>query len=243
MTNDVEMALKTNTSGTAITFKVTRLPSDPALDSVVVKYRRQKSSGVLAWSSSAPLEDPEVGDTITVSDLTSGSFYEFYPVAVDGESSESGPGNILRVIPSSGSALSKVLQAIAGELTSWVPSENIQVADSFEGKFAPGMRAALVEVESSTSERVFNTLIWITHSVKVHLVFGDLDLAGRRETIERLATEIRDHFDKNLSCFSAIDGYYDTRAHAVEFGQSNFEGRPGATADAVVRLDCIVDGE
>lgn len=241
MTNDVEVAVKTNSSGTSIVFTVTRLPSDPNLDHVLVRYRLFKATGVLAWSDSQQLSDPDVGDTITVSGLTADKLYEFFPVAVDTSSNESNPGNILRVVPSSGSTLTKILQAVASELVNWVPAENIQIAGEFEGKFDPGSKAALVEAEATVCDRVFNTLTWVTHTVKIHLVLGDLDLAGRRSAIERLATEIRDHFEKNLSCFSAIGGYYDTRAHRIEFGSSAFSDSPGRTADAVVRLDCIVE--
>jgi hypothetical protein len=241
MTNDVEIAVKTNASGSAITFEITRLPADPALDKVLVRYRLLKTTGVLPWSDSQPAESPQPGDTITVAGLTEGSFCEFYPVAVDTGSNESDPGNILRVIPSSGSALTKVLQAIASELTNWIPAENIQIAEEFEGKFDPGARAAIVEPASIQTQRVFNTLTWTTCRVRIHLVFGDLDLGQRRQNIESLATEVRDHFEKNLSCFSAIDGYYDTRARAVEFGSSAFPKTPGRTADAVVTLECITE--
>jgi hypothetical protein len=241
MTNDVEIAVKTNSSGSAITFEITRLPTDPDLDHVLVRYRLFKSDGVLSWSDSDPANDPEVGDTITVSGLTEGKLCEFFPVAVDTSSEESAPGNILRVIASSGSTLTKLLQAIASELTSWVPAENIQIADEFEGKFDPGRRAAIIEPDALNTQRVYNTLTWVVNTVKVHLVFGDLDLGERRKNIEKLATEVREHFDKNLSCFAAIDGYYDTRAHRIEFGSSVFPGKPGQTADAVVRLDCILE--
>ena len=241
MTNDVEIAVKTNTSGTAITFEITCLPTDPALDKVLVRYRLFKTTGVLSWSDSDPANSPQLGDTITVSGLTEGSFYEFYPVAVDTGANESNPGNILRVIPSSGSTLTKVLQAIASELTSWIPAGNIQIADEFEGKFDPGSRAAIIEPASVQTQRVFNTLTWTTSTVKIHLVFGDLDLGERRQGIEGLATEIRDHFEKNLSCFSAIDGYYDTRARGLEFGSSAFPKTPGRTADALVTLECITE--
>ncbi len=241
MTNDVEIAVKTNASGSAVTFEIICLPSDPALDKVLVRYRLLKTTGVLSWSDSQPANNPQVGDTITVPGLAEGSFYEFYPVAVDTGSNESNPGNILRVIPSSGSTLTKVLQAIASELTSWIPSGNIQIADEFEGKFDPGSRAAVIEPASVQTQRVFNTLTWTTSLVKIHLVFGDLDLGGRRRGIESLATEIRDHFEKNLGCFSAIEGYYDTRARAVEFGSSAFPKTPGRTADAVVTLECITE--
>jgi hypothetical protein len=186
MTNDVEIAVKTNASGSAITFEITRLPADPALDKVLVRYRLLKTTGVLPWSDSQPAESPQPGDTITVAGLTEGSFCEFYPVAVDTGSNESDPGNILRVIPSSGSALTKVLQAIASELTNWIPAENIQIAEEFEGKFDPGARAAIVEPASIQTQRVFNTLTWTTCRVRIHLVFGDLDLGQRRQNIESL---------------------------------------------------------
>lgn len=241
MTNDVEIAVKTNASGSAITFEITRLPDDPGLDHVLVRYRLFKSTGVLSWSDSDPAGDPQVGDTITVSGLTEGKLYEFFPVAVDESSNESAPGNILRVIPSSGSTLTKILQAIASELTNWVPAENIQIADEFEGKFDPGQRAAVVEPDTVDTQRVFNTLTWVTNSVKIHLIFGDLELSERRKNIEQLATEIHRHFEKNLSCFVAIDGYYDTRAHRIEFGSSIFPKTAGQTADALIRLDCIVE--
>jgi len=241
MTNDVEIAVKTNASGSAVTFELTRLPSDPDLDHVLVRYRLFKSTGVLSWSDSDPANDPDPGDTITVSGLTEGKLYEFFTVAVDTSSNESQPGNILRLIPSSGGTLSKILQAIESELTSWVPAGNIRIAEEFEGKFDPGMRAAVIEADSINSQRVFNTLTWVVHAVKIHLVFGDLDLSERRREIEKLATEISGHFEKNLSCFAAIDGYYDTQVHAVEFGSSVFPSKPGETADAVVRLECIVE--
>jgi hypothetical protein len=241
MTNDVEIAVKTNSSGSAITFEITRLPSDPALDHVLVRYRVFKTAGVEPWSDSQHANNPQLGDTVQVSGLSEGKLCEFYPVAVDTSSNESNPGNILRIVPSSGSGLTKILQAIAGELTSWVPAGNIQIAQKFEGKFDPGKRAAVVEAKSVQTRRVFNTLTWVENTVRVHLVFGDLDLSERRENIERLALEIREHFEKYLGCFSGIDGYYDTRVHAVEFGSSVFEKRPGLTADAVVTLDCIVE--
>jgi hypothetical protein len=243
MTNDVEIAVKTNSSGSSITFEITRLPSDPALDHVIVRYRYFESSGVLSWTDSDPANDPEIGDTITVSGLEDGRRCEFYPVAVDSSSNESDPGNILRVVASSGSRLTKILQAVASELVDWIPAENIQIAEEFEGKFDPGVRAAIVEPESVATQRIFNTLTWVAGTVKIHLVFGDLDLAGRREGIERLAGEIRSHFEKNLACFAAIDGYCDTRVGEVEFGSSVFPKTPGRTADAVIRLDCIVEEE
>ena len=241
MTNDVEIAVKTNASGSAITFELTRLPSDPALDHVLVRYRLFKSTGVLSWSNSDPASDPDIGDTITVSGLTEGKLYEFFPVAVDTSSNESEPGNILRLIPSSGGTLTKILQAIESELASWVPAENIRIADRFEGKFDPGMRAAIIEPDAVAAQRVYNTLTWVVYAVKIHLVFGDLDLSGRRREIEKLATEISGHFEKNLSCFAAIGGYYDSRAHGIEFGSSAFPSKPGETADALVRLECIVE--
>ena len=241
MTNDVEITVKTNFSGSAITFEITRLPADPGLDHVLVRYRRFESTGVLSWSDSNPANDPEVGDTITVSGLTEGKLHEFFPVAVDASSNESEPGNILRVIPSSGSALTRILQAIASELSNWVPAENIRIADEFEGKFDPGRRAALVEPEAILTRRVFNTLSWVTNTVRIHLVFGDLELQERRNNIERLACEVREHFEKNLTCFASIAGYYDTRAHRIEFGASVFPRAPGQTADALIRLDCRVE--
>jgi len=66
-------------------------------------------------------------------------------------------------------------------------------------------------------------------------------LSGRRREIEKLATEISGRFEKNLNCFAAIDSYYDTRAPGIEFGSSAFPSKPGETADAVVRLECIVE--
>jgi len=241
MTNDVEIAVKENTQGDGITFELTRLPSDPQLDNVLVRYRLFKDFNVLSWTDSDSIESPQLGDTVTINGLTEGALYEFFPVAVDDSSKESEPGSILRAIPSSGSTLTKIMQAIASELSNWVPEANIRIADEFEGKFDPGERAAIVEPESASSQRVFNTLSWATYTVKIHLVFGDRDLEERRKGIEGLATEVRDYFEKNSSCFGAIGGYYDTRSRGIEFGSASFPAAPGRTTNAVVRLDCIVE--
>jgi hypothetical protein len=242
MTNDVEIRVKENSTGTSIIFEVTRLPQSQDLDYIRVKYRRYKSSGVSAWTNSAPLYNPEVGDTITCSSLTSGALYEFFPVAVSISGDVSDPGNTLRVIPSPSSALTRIKEAICSELANWIPAENIEIGREFQKKFAATQRAALIVSTESASARVFSTLDLLTHTVEIHLVFGDLRQNERESEIERLAEEIRSHFEKNLSCFSEIGNYYDTRCPKVRFGKSLFAESPSKFADATITLECVTEG-
>jgi hypothetical protein len=133
------------------------------------------------------------------------------------------------------------MQAVAAELADWVPAANIRIGPDFEGKFDAGRRAAVIEPQSCTTQRVFNTLTWVINTIAIHLVFGDLDHARRHETIERIAVEIRDHFEKNISAFADLPGYCDTRTHRIEFDSPIFHETPGRTASALIRLDCIVE--
>jgi hypothetical protein len=242
MTNDVEIRVKENSTGNSIVFEVTRLPQAQDLDYVRLKYRKCKSSGVDAWTSSAPLYNPQVGSTITISSLTTGVLHEFFPVAVSTSGEVSDPGNILRAIPSSSSALTKIKEAISSELANWIPAENIEINRQFQKKFAASERAALIVSRESATKRVFSTLDLLTHTVEIHLIFGDLRQSERNCEIERLAQEITSHFEKNLSCFSEIDNYYDTRCLKVEFGKSSFPESPSKFADATVTLECVTEG-
>lgn len=242
MTNDVEVRVKENSTGASVVFEVTRIPAAQDLNHIRVKYRRCKSSGVSAWASSAPLYNPAVGDTVTITSLIASLLYEFFPVAVSTSGEVSEPGNILRVIPSDSTALTKIKEAICSELVNWIPAENIEIGREFTRKFAASERTALILSTATASERVFSTLDFLTHTVQIHLIFGDLRTSERNAEIERLTQEISSHFEENLSCFSSVENYYDTRFLKVEFGKSLFPEDPAKFADATITLQCVTEG-
>ncbi|TET36711.1 MAG: hypothetical protein E3J72_08110 [Planctomycetota bacterium] len=223
--------LKANTSGTSLVFEVTTASGT----SMVMRYRQAGSS---SWSESTPLNSPQTGDEITISGLTEGETYEFLPLATSetaGRGTRSDPGNILRIVPSSGSALEKIKSQVGAELATWVPSGNIVIGTALRGKLDLGQKAALISGKRTGREREASGTIRSKYEITIELYYSHHDAGERENVLDSLAEEIAAHFDNNSSSFSGISGYFDTAADKVSHDSPGRDiGR------AIVILSCLV---
>jgi len=225
------MKLKTNTSGTSLVFEVTGASGA----SIVMLYRL---SGASSWSESTPLNSPQAGNEITASNLTESETYEFLPIACSetaGRGTRSNPGNILRIVPSSGSALEKIKNQVATELEAWVPSGNIIIGTALRGKLDLGQKAALISGKRTGRERLSSGAVKSGYKISVELFYAHHDSDELENTLDSLAEETAAHFDNNASAFSGIAGYFDTAADKASHGST---GRD--TGRATVTLSCLV---
>jgi len=230
----VRVALVENRTGTSVTFAITHLEGDPY--AVRIRYRE---TGTLPWSATSLHTQPAVGDKITVDNLTDGRFYDFYPVTVAEDGSEGLPGNLLRACVASADTITRLRDAITSALTYFLPAQNIRYTPT--GQPQPhDTDYPLVEVvyRGQRTEQMLNCCRFCVHIFSIALHQEGLSEAARLESLNRHLEEMKRYFEDDLSPFSAVEGYYDTKVAGVEAPLKR-HGEP-AVSEVSFLLECWI---
>jgi len=226
-----EARFKTNATGDTLVFEAVEASGK----SLVIRYRL---AGAFTWSESAPLENPSSGGEITITGLAASETYEFAPVVCGesaGRGARSAPGNIIRAVPSSGSALEKILSQVAAEIETWIAAENIVVASALRGKLDFGEKAALISGRKTSRARISSGAILAKYEITAEIYYSRRDDEERKNALLRLAEEIAAHFDGNAAAFAGVAGYFDTAAERASCDEAGRDlGR------VTVKLVCAV---
>lgn len=210
----VRISLKENKTGSFVVFLIVAVEGEPY--GVRVRFRE---FGTLVWGATAIKSQPVVGDTITVDGLADGAFYEFYPVAVSEEGIEGLPGNIVRVRVAAADTVTQLRNAITATLTYFIPSQNISYEPATQSiPHDKDYPTAYVRYLGRKDEKILNCCRFSVHRFRVLLRQEGLSRIRREENLTRHLEEMVRFFEEDLTPFSAVEGYYDTRVVGVETG-------------------------
>jgi len=230
----VRVALVENRTGTSVVFSITKIDGQPY--GMRIRFREL---GTLPWSASSMLIQPSVGDTIEIDGLTDGLFYEFFPVAVAEDGSEELPGNIIRARVTAADTITQLRDAIASTLSYFLPAQNIRYgASAHPAPHDKDYPIASIAYLGQAVERPLNCCGFTVHRFRVTLRQEGLSDPVRQEMLNRHLEEMVRYFGGDLSPFSAVEGYYDTRVTGVKTAADS--GKDTAVSVAGFTLECVV---